>query len=131
MTLNFQKAHLNGKQYYVVPEDVFPLLKLSATEQKGLLKMEFGQSFYLVPTGDPVDNYSTNEIETFMENLLKCKTEDTYDDLGSCGSHNSGLDVHGCGYSEDPCGHHLSSSSSGCGYSEDPCGHTYYRSSGC
>lgn len=49
MELDLQKAILNNKQYYIVPEEIFPHLKLSAKEQKDLLKMEFGDKFYLVP----------------------------------------------------------------------------------
>ena len=47
MELDLQKAILNNKQYYIVPEEIFPHLKLSAKEQKGLLKMEFGNKFYI------------------------------------------------------------------------------------
>lgn len=139
MTLNLQKAELNGKKYFVVPVDLYPFLTLTSEEEKGLLKMEFGQSFFLVPIPNSQKSVSDAEIEDFVDKILKDKKEDKkkthiereyYADQGG-GCESSGTEG-GCGVTADDiwgCGH--SSSSNGCGYTSDPCGNTYYRSSSC
>ena len=142
MELDLQKAILNNKQYYIVPEEIFPHLKLSAKEQKGLLKMEFGDKFYLVPilvtdekpSSDKIDNSVSYErihdlvSEIFTNNIDS--REETYSSSGSCGKASSSS---GCGVTtDDPCGKTFWSRSSGCGYEPDPCGGTFWgRSSSC
>lgn len=153
MTLNLQKAELNGQKYFVVPLDLYPFLTLTSEEEKGVLKMEFGQSFFLVPIPNSKKSVSDAEIEDFVDKILKDKKEKETkkkkekkthiereylaDQGGGCGSSGTaggcGVtadDIWGCGHTEDPCGHSISSSS-GCGYTPDPCGHTYYRGSSC
>ena len=152
MELDLQKAILNNKQYYIVPEEIFPHLKLSAKEQKGLLKMEFGDKFYLVPilvtdekpSSDKIDNSVSYErihdlvSEIFTNNIDS--REETSSSSGSCGktSSSSGScgktsSSSGCGVAtDDPCGRTFWSRSSGCGYEPDPCGGTFWgRSSSC
>ncbi len=141
MTLNLQKAELNGKKYFVVPVDLYPFLTLTSEEEKGVLKMEFGQSFFLVPLPNSEKSVSDTEIEDFVDKILKDKKEDKKkkekkthiereyfaDQGGGCGV--TADDIWDCRHTEDPCGHSISSS--GCGYTSDPCGHTYYRGSSC
>lgn len=141
MTLNLQKAELNGKKYFVVPLDLYPFLTLTSEEEKGVLKMEFGQSFFLVPIPNPQKSVSDTEIEDFVDKILKDKEDNKKkthiereyfaDQGGGCGSSET---IGGCGVTADDiwgCGHTESISSSGCGYTSDPCGHTYYRGSSC
>lgn len=133
MTLNLQKAELNGQKYFVVPVDLYPFLTLTSEEEKGVLKMEFGQNFFLVPILNSQNPVSDSEIEDFVDKILKDKKEDKkkkekkthierehFADQGG-----------GCGY-DDPCGRTSWSRSSGCGYEPDPCGGTFWgRSSSC
>ena len=149
MELDLQKAILNNKQYYIVPEEIFPHLKLSAKEQKGILKMEFGDKFYLVPifvtdekpSSEKIDNsVSYERINDLVSEIFTNKSrdknnnidsrEETYSSSGSCGKTSSSS---GCGVTtDDPCGKTFWSRSSGCGYEPDPCGGTFWgRSSSC
>ena len=132
MELDLQKAILNNKQYYIVPEEIFPHLKLSAKEQKGLLKMEFGDKFYLVPilvtdekpSSDKIDNSVSYERINDLVSEIFTNNIDSREETSSSS---------GCGVTtDDPCGRTFWSRSSGCGYEPDPCGGTFWgRSSSC
>lgn len=133
MTLNLQKAELNGQKYFVVPVDLYPFLTLTSEEEKGVLKMEFGQNFFLVPILNSQNPVSDSEIEDFVDKILKDKKEDkkkkekkTHIEREYLADQSSS-----CGY-DDPCGRTSWSRSSGCGYESDPCGGTFWgRSSSC
>jgi hypothetical protein len=134
MELDLQKAIINNKQYYVVPEDIFSHLKLSEKEKKGLIKMEFGDNFYLVPILVTDEKPSSEEIDDFVSELFNSKSknnnidsrEETSSSSDYCGKTYS---YSGCGVTtEDPCGRN----SRGCGYEPDPCGGPFWdRSSSC
>jgi len=131
MTLNLQKAELNGQKYFVVPVDLYPFLNLTSEEEKGVLKMEFGQNFFLVPILNSQKPVSDAEIEDFVDKILKDKKEDKKKKEKKTHIEREYLadQVSGCGY-DDPCGRW--SRSSGCGYEPDPCGGTFWgRSSSC
>lgn len=126
LQLDLQKAIINNKQYYVVPEDSFSHLKLSEKEKKGLLKMEFGDNFYLVPIFVTDGKLSSEEIDNFVSELFNSKSKNNNIDSREETSSSSG-----CGY-DDPCGRTFWSRSRGCGYEPDPCGRTFWgRSSSC
>lgn len=124
MELDLQKAIINNKQYYVVPEEIFSHLKLSKKEEKGLLRMEFGDNFYLVPTFVADGKPSSEEIDDFVSDLFKAR--ESRENVG-CGVTTD--DIYGCSWGSDSsgCGSSGSSGSSGCGYEPDPCGSTFFR----
>lgn len=123
MELDFQKAIIKNKQYYVVPEEIFPLLKLSEKEKKGLLKMEFGGKFYLVPTFVADKKPSSEEIEDFVSALFK-------DSIGSSSCEGTSSSD-SCGVTtDDPCGRNWDSGES-CGYESDHCGRSFRGRSSC